>query len=232
MLRPVPSRPPGPVDPAEAARHVAVELPELDEPAASALALVVLAGRSRAETAAEVGVGGDELALALARARKALRRALHPLPGSGWCERAERLMSDRIDGALEGTGPARLDTHLANCGRCVEHERRLAQAEDGLVAGFVAAGPAPPAAPPDATPAEQQAPPALRVIDAPVSVEDRVASVEDDAAQAEVEETLPGPRTGVALAGGLAWTALAAIAVLLVIGSIALAIAGALGAGV
>ena len=36
----------------------------------------------------------------LARARKALRRTLAALPGSGWCERAERLISDRIDGAL------------------------------------------------------------------------------------------------------------------------------------
>ena len=87
MLRPVPSRPPGPVDPAEAVRHVAAELPALDALAAAALALVDLAGQNRASVASERELSPEELGLALARARTALRRAMHPLPGSGWCAR-------------------------------------------------------------------------------------------------------------------------------------------------
>jgi len=136
-LHPVPSRPPGAIAPAEAVRFATRELPGLDGPAAEALALIALAGRSREEVGGGTGLSGDELADALARARKALRRRLHPLPGSGWCERAERLISDRIDGALEAPGPARLKAHLVNCSRCVEHERRLAQAQDALVTGFL-----------------------------------------------------------------------------------------------
>ena len=164
MLRPVPSRPPGPVDPAEAVRHVAAALPSLDEPAAAALALVGLAGRGRGEVAAQRTLGEVELAEALARARRALRRSLQELPGSGWCERAERMISDRLDDALVGVGPKRLAAHLANCERCVEHERRLAQAQDGLVAGFVAGHPASGAAAP-VTPAAPPAPPTLRVVE-------------------------------------------------------------------
>lgn len=224
MLRPVPSRPPGPVDPAEASRHVAAELPALDEPAANILALVALAGRTRAEAAADTGLESEQLGAALARARKALRRALHPLPGSGWCERAERMISDRIDDALEDPGPARLEAHLANCPRCVEHERRLAQAQDGLVAGFVAAHPAP--APVEAEPKPVQAPPALRVIDTPALP----APAPEPLADAPAEAEPPAERRGVS-AGGLAWGALAIVGVLLMIASIVLAVAGALGAG-
>ena len=172
-LRPVPSRPPSPVDPAEAIRHVAGELSTLDAPAAEALALVALAGRSRDELAGERGLSSEELAEALARARKALRRRLHPLPGSGWCERAERLISDRIDDALRDPGPARLAVHLANCSRCVEHDRRLIQAHDALVAGFVeSVAPTPEAQPqadaapqPPEEPASAPAAP-LRIVDA------------------------------------------------------------------
>src|SRR5688500_6012098 len=79
-----------------------------------------------------------ELADAVARARKALRRAAFPLPGSGWCERAERLLSDELDGALSDPTPRRLAAHLANCDRCVEHECRLWQARDHLVLSFEA----------------------------------------------------------------------------------------------
>ena len=60
---------------------------------------------------------------------------MFPLPGSGWCERAERLISDRLDGALDTRDEARLDVHLRNCPRCVEHERRLVQATDALLGG-------------------------------------------------------------------------------------------------
>lgn len=175
QLRRVPSRPPGRVDPAEAIRYVTAELSALDAPAVEALALIALAGRSRGEVAGQAGLSGEELGEALARARKALRRKLHPLPGTGWCERAERLISDRIDEALEPPGPARLEVHLANCSRCVEHERRLAQAQDGLVSGFTesTAPPPPPPAPeepspdpkPQAAPEPVVPPAALRIVD-------------------------------------------------------------------
>jgi anti-sigma factor RsiW len=135
-LRPVPQRPSGPVEPAEALAHVKATLPDLDDAARQALALVELVGRTRPELCAETGIAEPELAEALARARKALRRAVFPLPGSGWCERAERLLSDELDGELADPGPRRLAAHLANCDRCVEHERRLWQARDQLVAGF------------------------------------------------------------------------------------------------
>jgi Putative zinc-finger len=136
-LRPVPSRPPGPVDPAEALRHVEHALPDLDAEAIAALALVQLAGCSREEAAERAGMPPDEAGAALARARKELRRSLVSLPGSGWCERAEVMLSDRLDGELEPPGPRRLEVHLRNCARCVEHERRLAQAIDAMVEDFV-----------------------------------------------------------------------------------------------
>lgn len=170
-LRPVPSGPPGPVDPAEATRYVERMLPGLDVAAVAALALVQLAGCSREEAAARAGLPLDDAGAALARARKELRRSRAALPGSGWCERAERLISDRFDAALEPPGPRRLEVHLRNCARCVEHERRVVQAIDVLVADFVAetdqlveaAGylPAPELAEP--------AGPELSVVDAPAS---------------------------------------------------------------
>ncbi|MGI9082563.1 MAG: zf-HC2 domain-containing protein [Thermoleophilaceae bacterium] len=206
-LRPVPSRPPGAIAPAEAVRFATRELPGLDGPAAEALALIALAGRSREEVGGGTGLSGDELADALARARKALRRRLHPLPGSGWCERAERLISDRIDGALEAPGPARLKAHLVNCSRCVEHERRLAQAQDALVTGFLDAHAAgdpgydvPPDAPADAGPARLSVlhvvpspallppPSSLRVLPVPAppaELEAPAAEVEGPAAEVE-----------------------------------------------
>lgn len=136
-LRPVPLRPSGPVDPAQALAHVAASLPELDAAAAEALALVEIAGRTRAAAGEETGLSWDQLGGALYRARKALRRSMFPLSASGWCERAERLVSDRIDGDLHPPGPARLDVHLRNCERCVEHERRLSHARDRLVRAFI-----------------------------------------------------------------------------------------------
>ena len=77
----------------------------------------------------------DELGALLAGARKELRRTITPLGGSGWCERAEGLISDRLDGELGAPDAGRLDVHLRNCPRCVEHERRLVQATDALVLG-------------------------------------------------------------------------------------------------
>lgn len=140
-LRPVPLRPSGPVDPAEAAAHVAGFLPDLDAAAARALGLVEIAGRTREEASEQTGLALDPLAEALYRARKALRRSIFPLSASGWCERAERLLSDRLDGVLKPPGPARLDVHLRNCDRCIEHERRLSQARERLVREFIEAHP-------------------------------------------------------------------------------------------
>jgi Putative zinc-finger len=140
-LRPVPLRPVGPVDPAEAAAHVAGALPDLSEDAARALALIEIAGRTRDKAFEEMEISGDALAELLYHARKALRRSIFPLSASGWCERAERLLSDRIDAVLVPPGPARLDVHLRNCERCVDHERRLSQAREHLVRDFIEAHP-------------------------------------------------------------------------------------------
>jgi Putative zinc-finger len=132
-LRSLPAPPPGSIEPAEALAHVATRLPDLDAQAGEALALVALVGRPRADAAAQLGVDPAELADLLTRARKALRRTLEPLPADGWCERAERLISDRLDGELTPRGGARLDAHLRSCERCVTHERRLIQAHNELI---------------------------------------------------------------------------------------------------
>lgn len=135
-LRPVPLTPAGPVDPERARAHVAGLLPGLAETHARALALVVIAGRSRPGAAAELSLSEPELSRRLALARNALRRSIRPLEGSGWCTRAEALVSDRLDGVLADPGARRLDVHLRNCPRCVEHERRLIQGQNNLVAAF------------------------------------------------------------------------------------------------
>jgi hypothetical protein len=126
----------------DAARHVAAFLPALDERDGLALALVALAGHPRAEVARRLSLGEEELARALARARRELRRSVTPLPGSGWCSLAERLVSDRLDEPLATREETRLAVHLRNCPRCVEHERRLVQATDTLTASLPAAPPA------------------------------------------------------------------------------------------
>src|SRR3954453_7577687 len=166
-LRPVPLRPVGPVDPAEALAHVLAALPDLPEDAARALSLIEIAGRTRDKAVEEMEISAASLAQLLYEARKALRRSVFPLSASGWCERAERLLSDRIDGVLTPPGPARLDVHLRNCERCVDHERRRSQAREKLVREFIdlhpeSAGAGPP---------ERSAPvAALRVVE-PVVVE-------------------------------------------------------------
>jgi hypothetical protein len=156
-LRPVPTRPGAPVSDPDAVRQVAALVPAADERDVLALALVALAGHSRAEVARRLAVGEDDLSAALARARKALRRTVLALPGSGWCERAERLVSDRLDGPLPDRDEARLAAHLRNCPRCVEHERRLVQATDSLVASLPAVPAAPYLAPaPEPPPGEPE----------------------------------------------------------------------------
>ena len=210
MLRPVPSRPPGPLDPAEARAFVAESLPSVDDASVSAFSVVVLGGMPRSSVP---GLSPAEVSLALARARKEVRRAAWPLPGSGWCERAERLISDRLDDCLDN--PRLLDAHLANCERCLEHERRVVQAQDGLVASFVSAQPG--LSPP---PVALSEPPALKVIEEPVAAPPAVASPEPPRSQ----------RQPLQLAG-LAWGTLAVLAVLLTLAAIAIAVAGALGVG-
>jgi len=203
MLRPVPSRPPGPVDPAEALSYVAATLPALGADARSAFSLVVLGGEARSSVP---GLSPEEVSIALARARKEVRRAAYPLPGSGWCERAERLVSDRLDDCLDDT--RLLDAHLANCERCVEHERRLVQAQDALVASFVSSAGLPQPAP------SPEPPPELTVV----------------APAATVAEPEPAEPRAPLSASGLAWATLAVLAVLLTVAAIAVAIAGVAGA--
>jgi Putative zinc-finger/Sigma-70, region 4 len=141
-LRPVPASPAVPVEPALALRHLGELLPLLSPGERDALAFVALAGRSRADAAAELGIAPGELARRLASARKALRQTLERLPGDGLCERAERLISDRLDDVLDTRGATLLDAHLRSCERCVTHERRLGQAHDRLVAGLAPPAPA------------------------------------------------------------------------------------------
>jgi hypothetical protein len=208
-LRPVPTRPAGPVHPASAERALVATLPDLGGREARALALVALAGRPRSEAAGELGIAPAELAEALASGRKALRRSLQPLTASGWCERAERLISDRLDGELEEPGAARLDVHLRNCPRCVEHERRLVQATDLLTAEAAGAAALPRLAVPPSAPAE------LAVVDVPEPEEPPAAAPSRSARQ---------------VASGVAWTVLAAVAVIVAIASLALIAAAVLGA--
>jgi hypothetical protein len=230
-LRPVPARPAGPVDPDEAVRHVAARLPGLDEPAATALALVALVGTTRPAASGAAGLAPAEIGDALARARKALRRSMFPLPGSGWCERAERQVSDRLDDALEPPGPARLEVHLRNCPRCVEHERRLVQATDVLVASFprplakpgvpAAAGAVPPLS---VIGPKEPAGPAVRPFGEPV----RPAPARVRPPRPVQERTVESPVAGRQLPG-LARSVLIALAVLLVVLGVVIAALGATG---
>jgi hypothetical protein len=278
------------VDPAEALRHVEHVLPDLDAAAAAALALVQLAGCSREEASRRAGLPLDEAGAALARARKELRRARVALPGSGWCERAEVLISDRLDGELEPPGPRRLEVHLRNCGRCVEHERRLAQAIDTLVKDFVGEeerlaeavgilpapelaepgpdlavvdapeGPVPAPAPwravalppleprPEpAAPLEAGPPPTARPAEREEDIsaalaEDIVAAPPEPGLEPVVERpTEPGPEPvpvpaplteGPSLPSRAAWAVLLALAIALAIGTIVVAVIGALGGSI
>jgi hypothetical protein len=238
-LRPVPARPAGPVDPAAAVREVVAALPALAPVEARALALVALADRPRPQVAGVLGIEEQELGVLLAAARKELRQTITPLGGSGWCERAEGLISDRLDGVVLERDARRLDVHLRNCPRCVEHERRLVQATDALLAGV--APPAPrrgDAMPPtalvplggDVVEEDEPAAPAPGASAAPgppASAAPGPAAGDQIAAAAEVLVTT---RTRRQLAAAVTWNAMAAIALILTIASIALIVAGILGA--
>ena len=256
-LRPVPARPAGPVDPAAAIREVARALPALTPLEARAFALVALADRPRPQVAGVLGIEEQELGELLAVARKELRQTITPLAGSGWCERAEGLISDRLDGAPPERDARRLDVHLRNCPRCVEHERRLVQATDALLAG-VARAPRPGVAvpptellpvgdalaPQDERGAEDEvlkggaadAPAAhAPVPDAPAphapaaDAPDAVAPPSSDQIAAAAEALITA-RTRRQVAAAVTWNAMVAMAVILAVASIALIVAGILGA--
>src|SRR5215213_5371942 len=256
-LRPVPARPAGPIEPATATRAVVEWLPALAPEAARALALVALSEQPRAEAAESLGVSEAELGDLLAGARKELRQTVASLGGSGWCERAEGLISDRLDGVLAGKADVRrLDVHLRNCARCVEHERSLVQATDALVGALggpsvpsgretpvtpLAEAPqeAPPVeAPPEELPPAEDVPEELSAADAPdelppadaaskVLPSTPVAGPDEIAAAAEV---LVAVRTRRQIAAAVAWNAMIALAILLTVATIALTVAGILGA--
>jgi hypothetical protein len=241
-LRPVPARPAGRVDPAAAVREVTAALPALEPLEVRALALVALADRPRPEVAQLLGIEEEELGALLAAARKELRQTITPLSGSGWCERAEGLISDRLDGAVGETDGRRLDVHLRNCPRCVEHERRLVQATDALLAGIAPARPrpAPPTgeAPLTAVPFGGEPPPAdlddealNEDAAAPGLVPGAEAAAPTSDQIAAAAEVLVTVRTRRQLAAAITWNAMIAIAMILTIASIILIIAGALGAG-
>jgi len=238
-LRPVPQRPSAPVDPGQALAHVESTLPDLDAAAQQALSLVDLVGRTRPEVSAETGIAAPDLAEALARARKSLRRAAFPLPGSGWCERAERLLSDELDGALEDPGPRRLAAHLANCDRCVEHERRLWQVRDQLVATFEQARAPDPEPEPEIADAPDPEPvelpdPELRLVEVPAPAEPEPADPEPaspEPAEPEPAEPAPAAAEPDLSLRVAAWTAAMGISVLLAIVSLALTIYAIAGGG-
>jgi Putative zinc-finger len=246
-LRPVPARPAGPVDSAAAVREVSAALPALEPLEVRALALVALADRPRAEVAGLLAVEEEELGVLLAAARKELRQTLSPLSGSGWCERAEGLISDRLDGAVGERDGRRLDVHLRNCPRCVEHERRLVQATDALLAGIAPARPSgePPIgdAPLTAVPPKVAAPD--DALPGPAAPTDRDDEALTEGALAELVQPAAAPtseqvaaaaevlvtaRTRRQLAAAITWNGMIAIAVILTVASIILIVAGALGA--
>src|SRR5947209_3972509 len=125
--------PSAPRDRAE--RYLFARLPELPAQQRRALALVDLAGANRAAAASEVGLAGPELSAALAGARKELRRVAEPLASGGRCERAEGLISDRLDRTLGEREARLLDAHLCRCPRCRRHQALLEEGRRELREG-------------------------------------------------------------------------------------------------
>jgi hypothetical protein len=120
-----------------AEQHVFAALPDLDAIPRRGLALT-LAGVPRAGIASELGLAGAELSAVLATARKSLRRTRAELPSGGRCERAERALSDRLDGATSAMDERFLEAHLTRCARCRTHELELAAALEELRAELAA----------------------------------------------------------------------------------------------
>ena len=226
-----------------ALREVRSWLPALDPPAARALALAVLAERPRAEVAMLLDMSEHELGRELAAARKELRQTLVTLGGSGWCERAEGLISDRLDGVLADTDVRRLDVHLRNCTRCVEHERRLVQATDALVIGLggrpapSAGAPAPLVEAPRADDRGEggdahgpEAPAAEEATPAPPAEAARPGRPAPTAAEiAAAAEMLVTRRTRGQIAAAVVWNSMIAISILLALVTIAIVIVGITG---
>ena len=124
-----------------AERHVFESVPGLPAIERRALALIELAGVSVAAAATELGVDEASVRAAVAVARKALRRTLAPLAAGSRCERGERLVSDRLDAALDWRERRWLEIHLARCPRCIEHVELLDTARADLRQAFVAEPP-------------------------------------------------------------------------------------------
>jgi hypothetical protein len=231
---------------------VGAAVPALTPLETRAFALVALADRPRPQVAELLGIEPQEIGTLLATARKELRQTITPLAGSGWCERAESLISDRLDGAVPERDARRLDVHLRNCPRCVEHERRLVQATDALLAGVAPLAPRPgPALPPtELAPTELEAVPEGGALkegpDAAAPGLDAAAPARDTAAPAAgppasvappspdqiatAAEVLVTARTRRQLAAAVTWNAMIAIALILTLAAVALIIAGILGA--
>ncbi|MFL5846569.1 MAG: zf-HC2 domain-containing protein [Solirubrobacteraceae bacterium] len=130
-----------------AERHVFGLLPDLPAIERRVLALLELADADRASAAVETGLDDTALRFAAKRARKALRRDTAPLAAGARCERAELLLSDRLDAPLARQERKWLEIHLARCPRCEQHETLLATARADLLATFLAEPPALPPAP-------------------------------------------------------------------------------------
>lgn len=146
-----------------AERHVFALLPELGAVERRVLALLELTDAGRAAAAADTGLDDTALRFAAKRARKDLRRGSAPLAAGARCERAELLLSDRLDAPLARQERKWLEIHQARCPRCAEHATLLATARDELRASFVAEPPPAPAPPPAPEPRAK-----LRVVPVPV----------------------------------------------------------------
>lgn len=119
-----------------AERHVFGLLGDLPAVERRVLALLELADVDRAGAARDAGLDEQALSAAAARARKALRRTRKPLVSGARCDRAEVLLSDRLDIGLDRHARKWLEIHLARCPRCAEHEALLAEAREELRSTF------------------------------------------------------------------------------------------------
>ena len=210
MLRPVPSRPPGPVDPAEARAFVAASLPSLDEAAAVGVLLVVLGGQPRS---AVPGLSAEEVSVALTRARKEVRRASWPLAGLGLV---------RARGAADLRPARRL---LWTTPGCSTRTWRTASAAWSTSGGWCRRRTRWWRRSPRRMPS--RSPIAVACARAAGTEGDRAAGGGASRRGAGAGAAARAPRS----AAGLAWGALAVLAVLLTLAAIAVAMAGALGAG-